>query len=35
MLRFVLSDIAELASLGAFLTAIAMLANAVGASVPV
>ncbi len=30
MLRFVLSDIAEVASLGAFLTALLLFANAMG-----
>jgi hypothetical protein len=35
MLRFVLSDLVELASLGAFLTAIVMVAHAMGTSIPV
>lgn len=35
MLRFVLSDIAEIASLGAFLTAIVLLANAVTGGAPI
>ena len=34
MFRVVLSDIAEVASLGAFLTAIVIFANAIGGSVP-
>ncbi|MDB5648837.1 MAG: hypothetical protein JWL62_357 [Hyphomicrobiales bacterium] len=35
MFRFVLSDLAELASLGAFLGMIVMVAHAMGAGVPV
>lgn len=35
MLRFVLSDLVELASLGAFLTALFMVAQAIGTTAPV